>query len=79
MVEFRNESGLEFTNISSELWRCYVYTTEEAFRVDRPVALHVSESGGHRIFTEEGASLYIAPGWKALVWEAKEGQPHFVA
>lgn len=78
MIEFRNESNWSFTNISSEKWREYVFDTGKSIFIEKPRFLHVSKSGGHRIFSEDGLSRYIAPGWLMIVWEAKDDAPHFV-
>lgn len=81
-MEFNNKSGLEFTDISSEEYREYLYITEESagysFRISNPLYLHVSDSGGHRVFDADGVSHYVPPKWIKLQWKAKEGQPHFV-
>lgn len=75
--EFINESGLEFTDISSELYRQYDYI-DYAIRLEDPVYLNVSASGGHRVFTADGCSHYLAAGWRHLSWKAKPGRPNFV-
>ena len=77
MIEFLNKSGLDFTDISAEAWREYVYAGGEVYRIDEPLLLHVSESGGHRLFDSKGDSYYVAPGWRVLRWYAGDG-PHFV-
>jgi hypothetical protein len=75
---FNNASELEFTDISSELWREYRFAGGEVVHIDQPLKLNVSESGGHRIFDAAGRSHYIPAGWLHLVWEPKEGEPNFV-
>ena len=77
-MEFRNESGLEFTDISSELWREYHWKDRSALRITSPRQLHVSDIGGHRIWDAAGVSHYIPAGWLHLCWQAKDGEPHFV-
>lgn len=79
--DLRNESGYEFTDISSEEFRVYEFSSK--YNIDRvfvhkPVALSVSQSGGHRILDEDGVSHYIPSGWIKLSWVVKDGQPHFV-
>jgi hypothetical protein len=76
-MELRNESGLAFTDISSESWREYDFGATSV-RLTEPIALNVSKSGGHRVLTADGISHYVPPGWKHLSWTAKEGRPHFV-
>jgi len=75
---FKNESDLDFTDISSEAWREYHFESGATVRIDNPAMLNVSESGGHRIFDEQGLSHYVPKGWIHLVWEPKPGQPNFV-
>lgn len=79
--EFRNESGLEFTDISSEESREYTFIGADGSAhyvlITGPLKLHVSENG-HRIFDAHGTCHYIPKGWIKLEWETKPGQPHFV-
>lgn len=76
---FINESGLEFKDISSEEFREYTFTNGNTVRIEQPIKLNVSPSGGHRIFTALGMSYYVQPvqGW-FLKWRAKDGEPNFV-
>lgn len=76
--DFKNESDLDFTDISSEAWREYQFESGAVVRIDNPKMLNVSESGGHRIFDGQGLSHYIPKGWIHLVWEPNPGQPNFV-
>ncbi len=76
--DLMNETGLKFTDISSEATRRYQYRGEEFITVDNPIALNVSKAGGHRILDGQGVSHYIPKGWIGLSWKAKEGNPHFV-
>ena len=78
MKEFKNETNYKFTDISSEAWREYIFDTNRTIFIEKPLKLHVSKSGGHRIFSEDGLSRYVAPGWLEIIWEAKEGMPNFV-
>lgn len=75
---FENASGLEFNDISTELWREYRFLGGETIRIESPLQLNVSESGGHRIFDAEGVSHYIPAGWIHLQWTVSEGAPNFV-
>ena len=77
-TELRNETDWEFTDISSETERVYVFPNGQTYRVDHPLALHVSDSGGHRIFDGEHCH-YVQPreGW-AIRWRVRDGAPHFV-
>jgi hypothetical protein len=76
--EFNNQSNLDFVDISSEQWREYRFLNGETVRVEAPLRLNVSDSGGHRIFDAAGVSHYIPAGWVHLMWEAKEGATNFV-
>lgn len=77
-MEFINESGLEFSDISSEASRQYRFADDTVVWIDAPLKLNVSASGGHRLFDASGASHYIPSGWVHLSWRAKDGAPHFV-
>jgi hypothetical protein len=77
-MELRNESGLAFTDITSECWREYIYPDGHVIRIEEPEALNVSKSGGHRLLDGEGISHYIPKGWRHLKWKVAEGAPHFV-
>jgi hypothetical protein len=77
-VEFKNESGLTFVDVSSEAERTYHFTGGDAVKIREPQRLHVSDSGGHRLFDAAGQSHYIPSGWLRLTWTAKPGAPHFV-
>lgn len=74
----KNESGLKFVDISSEKYRTYFFSADKWVMIENPTHLHVSASGGHRVFDAQGLSHYIPKGWIHLMWEAKEGQPNFV-
>lgn len=76
--DFRNASGLEFIDISSEIWREYTFLGGETVRIDGPLRLNISESGGHRIFDASGISHYIPTGWIHLKWMVKDSEPNFV-
>lgn len=74
---FKNDSNLKFVDISSEAWREY-RRPDAVIRIDQPIALHVSKSGGHRVFDADGVSHYIPSGWIHLRWMVNENEPHFV-
>lgn len=75
---FVNKSGLDFTDISSELYREYEFANGERVRIDSPLFLNVSSTGGHRVFDASGKSHYIPFVWKHLSWVVKDGSPNFV-
>jgi hypothetical protein len=70
----------EWTDISSELYRTYIFSDSVRLTIDTPLRLLVSESGGHRVFSAEsgGKCYYISPNWIAIEWKVAEGKPHFV-
>jgi hypothetical protein len=76
---FINESGLEFTDISSEKKREYTFPNGVILKIGKPLFLNVSRSGGHRLYTSKGWCYYVQPkeGW-SIRWKVREGQPNFV-
>lgn len=79
-IEFRNVSGLVFKDIDDEEFRQYMFVRDGkviVLKIVRPIKLHVSKSGGHRLFTEAGTSMYIPYGWIGIEWKAKKGADHF--
>jgi hypothetical protein len=71
-------AGMTFRRISSEEHRTYRFPGGEYVRIDGPLFLHVSASGGHRIVDSAGASHYVPAGFIHITWKAREGQPAFV-
>lgn len=76
-MEFVNKSGLEFKDVSAEEYREYLFPTGVSVRIDAPLKLNVSASGGHRVFDAAGVSHYVPAGWIHLRWKAKAGAAHF--
>ena len=77
--DLRNESGLEFTDISVEEKRVYYKNGSVVLVVNNPIALNVSSSGGHRILDGEFTCHYLKPeAWDRITWLVKIGLPHFV-
>ena len=74
----KNESGLEFNEISAEKYRTYEWSNGFKLTITEPTHLNVSNSGGHRILDKSGKSHYIPSGWVHLYWEVFDGQPNFV-
>ena len=67
-----------FNDISSEQWRIYDFPNGCSVRIEEPLWLYVSKSGGHRLVDKAGMSHYIPKGWLHLYWKVYEGQPFFV-
>ncbi len=76
--DFINNSGLSFTDISTEAVRRYHFKGDEVVVIPGPLMLNVSRTGGHRIYDENGVSHYIPKGWLELTWVAKAGEANFV-
>ena len=76
-IQFRNASSLKFKNIDDEEYREYIFPDSQIIRINRPLYLNVSKSGGHRLFDESGMCHYIPYKWIHLRWEAKRGEDHF--
>ncbi len=76
-----NLEPLEWIDISTETQRTYHYPNGFNFTVPLPKLLNIQKSsmGGHshRIQTESGEGIYVAPGWAGLSWKTKEGEPIF--
>lgn len=66
-------NGLEFSNISSEAYREYTFNGGETIRVENPLYVNVSKSGGHRILISNTETVYIPPTWLSLNWAVKKG------
>jgi hypothetical protein len=75
--EFRNGTGYEFKDISSEEYRIYVFP-DMMITINAPLLLHVSSSGGHRVLDANGCSNYIPAGWRQIQWKVYDDKPHFV-
>lgn len=78
---FSDSSGRHFDDIQSEQFRVYVFVHDGKrveVRIDNPLRLNVSDSGGHRIYDVTGTCHYIPSGWIHLYWKAKPDWPHFV-
>lgn len=63
-------SELTFADITTEEYRCYEFA-DMTIRIDNPVGLNVSKSGGHRVLDKAGISHYIPKGWRRLYWKAE--------
>lgn len=81
-IPFRNDDigvlkPLTFSDLSDEKYRVYCYPDGTVVRLDNPKRLNVSKSGGHRVYTADGISHYVHPGWNHLWWEVYEPCNHF--
>jgi len=69
MKQATNNPDIEFKDISHERYRTYIFPQGEEVRIENPVKLHVSESGGHRVQDDNSVAHYIPSGWIHLYWE----------
>lgn len=76
ITKFINNSDLKFKDLSDEEYRIYDFGDHQ-IRIDLPLFLNVSDSGGHRIFDMEGISHYIPYEWIHLSWKVFEGKSNF--
>lgn len=86
-MEYTNNPSIIFKSIKKELWREYDFVTIDAMgisnvytlKIEKPLVLHVSKSGGHRIIDSIGMVHYIPYKWIALRWMNEKGAPrlHF--
>ena len=74
-LEFINTSGLDFKDISTEIYRTYVFP-DKSITIDAPLKLHVSKNG-HRVFDKSGKSHYIPNKYIEIIWEVHEGKSNF--
>jgi hypothetical protein len=90
-IVLKNETEMEFTDISIEEQRRYYFPLSKPFiddeigmvatyclYINNPQWLHVAESGAHYILDHVGVSHYIPAKWNHLEWTAKEHEPHFI-
>jgi len=77
-IPFINYSRLKFIDISSELFREYLYPNGAKITISLPLRLSIAQNNTHRVFDSEGLSYYIPPNWIGIVWKAKPGAPNFI-
>ena len=63
---------LEWKDISHEKYRTYIFYFDKKIRIDKPLKLNVSKSGGHRILDIKNISHYIPYKWIHLYWETDD-------
>ena len=71
------DEKLEFKSIGDEQYRVYEFPNGSKVRIDNPLQLNVSKSGGHRVLDSDGVSHYIPSGWNHLYWRVFEGKEPF--
>ena len=75
-IQLRNKSHYEFTDISSEKYRTYVFDNYK-ITIDNPQFLAISKNG-HRLIDNNEICYYIPSGWRYIYWQVKDHFPHFV-
>ena len=76
-MELRSNTEFEFTYISSEMSRTYIFA-EDSVTIVGPCWLAASKSGGHLILDSRGICWYIPPRWLGLAWKVPDDKLHFV-
>lgn len=71
-------NGIEFKDLSSEIFRSYEFPDGKIVKINKPLWINISKSGGHRVLDERGYSHYIPSGWIHLQWKAKDCMSPFV-
>jgi hypothetical protein len=69
-------------DISMEKYRVYTYSDGSQFRIDDPVELFIFEGKSgwtQRVTDANGLTHRPTPGWLAISWQPREGQPAFIA
>ena len=77
-IPFLNLSRFRFIDISSELFREYIYPNGSKLTINNPLKLSVAKNNAHRLFDSSGLSYYIPPNWISIVWKARPGAPNFI-
>jgi hypothetical protein len=66
---------LNWHNIDHEIFRCYTFIIDgkpAKLRINNPVLLNVSKSGGHRILDKDDVSYYVPYKWLCISWETND-------
>lgn len=77
LKDVSDDPKIKFNDIGAEEWREYHFPDGYVVRIEAPLWLNVSKSGGHRIMTVAGDSEYIPPGWRRLRWRTRDGRAAF--
>jgi len=62
----RNESGREFSDLTNELVRTYLFANGFKLVIDDPIALHISKSG-HYVVRADGVVTFVPYGANGFV------------
>ena len=63
---------LDWHNIDHEVYRIYEFPNGVRVKINNPILLNVSKSGGHRILDSKDMAHYIPAGWIHLYWETDD-------
>jgi hypothetical protein len=61
---------MDFKDISTEEFRTYIFPKGETITITKPMQLHVSKSGYHKIVDSKGLSRIIKPTWLEIIFKA---------
>lgn len=78
LPQFINASRFRFIDITSELFREYIYPNGSKIRIEFPMKLNVAQNNSHRLFDMNGFSYYIPTGWISIIWKSRPGAPNFI-
>ena len=86
MKIYSDNPSLDFKDISSEIYRVYVFPPVREggkcveYRIEEPEAASFKApvntwcgGGSHRVVERNGKAHYIPSGWIAMYWEKPEG------
>jgi len=66
--------NLPWKEIGNESYRVYIYESGFVYRINNPIALAVSASGGHRVYDIDDKCYYVKAGWAVIEWESSTGE-----
>ncbi|RWE37415.1 hypothetical protein [Mesorhizobium sp.] len=70
--------GLTKADVSSEMWREYVFADGFNYTVPNPITLYIKrkpEGDSHRVVDATGVIHYIPIGWRILRWKNLPDRP----
>lgn len=66
-----------FKDVSAEIERTYHYPDGGKATFISPLRLHVSASGGHRLYLADDTCVYLKNDWRYITWKVRDGANHF--
>lgn len=77
-MELRNETDIEFTDISSEQWREILYSNGNIDCIESPLYLGVSSSTLRIVDAEGNSWIIYKDKIDRIKFQVKDGAPHFI-